>query len=125
MHKITGRISVALTAACLLALLVVTVSAGFSGTLLGPGPGSSQSLTIASLTGNNPWSSASLVSQVPGDGFGTRTHSVLVNWVPPENRTYTTPTRAMPAFMQAEENSPYDWDTLFAKLTPYCGCGCS
>jgi hypothetical protein len=125
MYNITGRITVVLTAACLLALLVVTVSAGFSGTLLGPGPGSSQSLTIASLNGDNQWSSASLISQISSNGFGTRTHSVLENWVPPVNQVYTTPTRQMPSFMNSDGNPAYDWDTLFAKPIPYCGCGCS
>jgi len=123
MHKITGRITVAFTAACLLALLVVTVSAGFSGTLLGPGPGASQSYTIAALTGDHQWSSASLFSQVSSDGFGTRTHSVLENWVPPENQTYTTPTHPMPSFMKTDGNPDYNWDKLFAKPTPSCGCG--
>jgi hypothetical protein len=123
MHNITGRITVVLTAACLLALLVVTVSAGFSGTLLGPGQGSSQSLTIASLTGDNQWSSASLISQISSDGFGARTRSVLENWVPPVNQVYTTPTRQMPSFMNSDGNPSYDWDALFAKPKPYCGCG--
>ena len=123
MHNITGRITVVLTAACLLALLVVTVSAGFSGTLLGPGQGSSQSLTIASLTGDNQWSSASLISQISSNGFGTSTRSILENRVPPVNQVYTTPTRQMPSFMKSDGNPAYDWDTLFAKPIPYCGCG--
>jgi hypothetical protein len=125
MHNIKRRITAVLAAAFLLALLVVTVSAGFSGTLLGPGPGSSQSLTIASLNGDNQWSSASLISQVSSNGFGARTHSVLENWVPPVNQVYTTPTRQMPSFMNSEGNPAYDWDTLFAKPAPTCGCGCS
>ena len=125
MHHITGRMSAALLAACLLALLAASASAGFSGTLLGPGSGTTQSFSIASLTGDKDWSSASLISQASSSGFGTRTHSILADWTPPENQVYTLPTRAVPSFMQSDGNSAYDWDTLFAKPVPYCGCGCS
>jgi hypothetical protein len=125
MHHITGRIPAALLAAFLLALLVASAAAGFSGTLLGPGLGASQSFSIASLSGDKDWSSASLISQASTSGFGARTRSIMADWTPPENQVYTLPTRPVPSFMQSDGNSPYDWDTLFAKPVPYCGCGCS
>ncbi len=121
-HTMT-RIVAALVGACLLGLLVASASAGFSGTILGPGPGGSQQFSIAALTGGDQWSSASLISSAAAGGFGAQTRSVLENWVPPVNQVYTTPTRQMPSFMNSDVNSAYDWDTLFAKPKPYCGCG--
>ena len=123
MHNITGRITVVLTAACLLTLLVASASAGFSGTILGPGASGSQQFSIDALTGGDQWSSASLISSAAAGGFGAQTRSVLENWVPPVNQVYTTPTRQMPSFMKSDGNPAYDWDTLFAKPIPYCGCG--
>ncbi|MBP1929727.1 hypothetical protein J2741_002274 [Methanolinea mesophila] len=123
MNHTIPRITAALVGACLLCLLVASASAGFSGTMLGPGPSGSQQFSIAALTGGNQWSSASLISSAAAGNFGSQTHFILTNWTPPENRTYTTPTRETPAFMQPATSSRYNWDTIFAKPTPFCGCG--
>jgi hypothetical protein len=126
MHHNTGRIPAAILAACLLALLVTTASAGFIGTLLGPGPGASQSFSIASLHGGGQWSSASLISQAASGSFASRTQSYLVNWKPPENQVYTTPTpRPAPSFMETDTYTGYSWDDLFSAPV-ICTCsGCS